>query len=745
MSNPQNRPAGDGNPTKLAAYLWSLPVNYITLTAIIPDGSTTTATFTKSNDSRVKCMKWIADQQAAGKNVYMQDCSVVTINTRPEKKDVTVIHTAHVDVDVKGTLTPDEHAKALAALIAKFQAYRPRPTDMICSGNGVQGYWYLDQPLPASAENIAKIEAINKALAKALGGDACHDVARLLRAPYTTNFPNKKKLREGRVVCSSYIMENSHNVEFCRYSLDDLPSLAADDKPQSNDNTDPLSYAGIGSPELPDEIDLSRLDAADRKTIKDGARAGADRSAVIYAIACRMRRAKYDDGEILATITDPDNGISAHYDDNPQRDRIEQASRVIGAMNKEGVKPEPTPAEEFTDPEPEETPQEKAEQSKFRQQRAKEKAAKEAKKAQRTKRTVIGNLLVTHGSDIKAENIDFIWKWVLARGVHTAVAGEGGGGKSQLAYNIAAAITNGVLLPDGKRAPKGRVVILNAEDTTKSMFGPRLKAAGADMDLIEKVEAHVDAEGERKFNLHDDIKSLKELCEHFGDVVLVIFDPASSYMGGSLDGRQNSQVRNVLDPITQFAEDCNLAVMSITHFNKGTAPKAIHRVMDSTAYVTAPRSVWGCFPDPDNGIGENEYRDRKQFVQMKTNIAPTDGTVRGWTYHMEMVVADTDWRDNKPIMAPRIAWDGEATMTADQIVAAENDKGAPKTDYAKKWLADFLADGPKLVSEVKAAAEADGIAGHTLLNAKRALHVVASVDGPGEPWKWSLPARETDT
>lgn len=381
---------------------------------------------------------------------------------------------------------------------------------------------------------------------------------------------------------------------------------------------------------------------------------------------------------------------------------------------------------------------------KFKKQRAREKAAKEAKKASRTKRTIIGNLLVTIGSDIKPENLDFIWKWVLARGVHTAVAGEGGGGKSQLAYNIAAAITNGGKLPDGKPAPKGRVVILNAEDTTKSMFGPRLIAAGADMSMIVKVEARVDEEGERKFSLHDDIAALKSVCEQLGDVVLVIFDPASSYMGGNLDGRQNSQVRNVLDPITQFAEDCNLAVLSITHFNKGTAPKAIHRVMDSAAYVTAPRSVWGVFPDPDNGIGDNLHRDRKQFVQMKTNIAPTDGSVKGWTYHMEMANAGNDWRDNKPIMATRIKWDGEATMTADQIVAAENEKTAPKTDYAKVWLADYLADGPKLVSEVKAAAEASGIAAHTLLNAKRQLRVDATVDGPGEPWKWSLPRPETD-
>ena len=50
-----------------------------------------------------------------------------------------------------------------------------------------------------------------------------------------------------------------------------------------------------------------------------------------------MRRREYSDGEILATITDPDFELSSHYRDNPQRDQLDQASRVILRMNKDGV------------------------------------------------------------------------------------------------------------------------------------------------------------------------------------------------------------------------------------------------------------------------------------------------------------------------------------------------------------------------------------------------------------------------
>ena len=267
----------------------------------------------------------------------------------------------------------------------------------------------------------------------------------------------------------------------------------------------------------------------------------------------------------------------------------------------------------------------------------------------------IKGLRIAHADTIEIENIDFIWPNVLARGVHTALAGEGGQGKSQLTYNIAATISNGGKFPDHSTTPVRNVVILNAEDHTKTMFGPRLAAAGADMTHVYKVQAAYEDGKERKFSLQDDLHKLKAACLEVSNVGLIIIDPASSYMGGKLDGRQNTQVRAVLDPISKLAEDLNVAVLSVTHFNKGTAAKAIHRVMDSAAFVTAPRAVFGVFPDPDDGLGEEaQFVDTKNFVPLKTNIGPLN--MPGWKYHMEQVSAGTDHRDGSAIMATRIVW-----------------------------------------------------------------------------------------
>lgn len=718
-----------GSPDKAVAYLFGLPVNAVTLTAIIPDGLTSTATFAKTTDSRMKAIKWITDQQAEGKNTYCQDCSVSSIGKRPVKADVSLIHCAHADLDVQGVLPPEAHRLALEAILAVLEGYKLAPTDIICTGNGMQAFWYLDTPLAGTPENVLKIEAVNRALAAELGADAsCFDVAHLMRVPFTINYPNKLKASKGRVPVRSYVVRENHADDFCLYSLDQLPSKPADPKPAA---------AELGEIDIPDSVDLARLSDADRKTIKDGAAPGADRSTVVYAIACQMRRANYTDGEIIATIIDPDNGISAHILDQKQREPIAQASRVIARMNEKGVK-----LPDFDDGYVR-TPEDEKLQSKFKERREREKQAKQEKQAKR-RTNVVAGLTIIRGSDIELENLQFIWKYVLARGVHTAMAGEGGQGKSQVTYNIAAACTKGGKLPDGTNAPKGTVIFLNAEDTTKTMFGPRLKAAGADMDLIIKIQAVASSEGPaQKFSLQNDLERLKELVEAVNrddpqnPVVLIVIDPASSYMGGAIDGRQNVQVRNVLDPITTLAEEADVAVLSVTHFNKGASTKAANRVMDSTAFVTAPRAVWGVFPDPDDMEGGNEAP--RLFVQLKSNIAPPN--LPGWSYKMRMKYVGKSARDGTAIDATYIEWGDRATMTADQIVAAENEKASPRTDAAVAFVREQLEgkDPWPLVEDVQAAAVAEGIAPSTLLTAKRKLRVKAVLDGPGQPWRWSLP------
>lgn len=717
-------------------FLTAWPGERIHLTAIDPNtGKVIGHSFDKDDAGKKSVLECMRRAVKSGRGLYFNvNGLAVALNTRAKVKaaesEVNALHAFHVDVDVDKSITdPAAFEIAKADLLERIKSESPQPPSIIIdSGNGYGVFWLLYEPVAVTDANRDLFTRVNVALRDKLGGDAAQNLDRVMRVPFTVNFPNAAKRKRNRPVTPTRLVTDDR--DFCLYTVDTFEPAPAE--PKSDLNADAI--------DIPDDVDFDRLNPAFVDLLKNSADGGGkygdgSRSAFVYAMACELRRARFTDGEIVWIITNPDFKISEHILDQKQREPVAQAMRVINRMNKDGVAAEPTAQEAFADDPVE--PESDADQ-KFKERRQRERDRKKRKQEQRRERTMAG-LVIVRGDAIDPENLDFIWKYVLARGVHTALAGEGGQGKSQLAYNIAATITNGGTFPDGSKAPQGNVVILSAEDNTKTMFGPRLIAAGANMQRIYKVQAVAAADGpDKKFSLQDDLEKLKRLCEEIGNVVLVIIDPASSYMGGTLDGRQNTQVRHVLDPLSKLAEDCDFAVLSITHFNKGTAAKAIHRVMDSAAFVTAPRAVFGIFPEQDNGIGESFFDNRRAFVKLKTNIGPDD--MPGWRYRMELASGGTDRRTGLPVEATRIVWDGAASMTADQFVASENERSSPRADEAVAFLRRALADGPRLVDDVKAEAEAEGIAETTLQRAKRKLGIDATTDGPGKPWWWSLPS-----
>jgi Family of unknown function (DUF5906) len=317
-------------------YVFSIPAAPVTLTSIKEGTPTETRTFRKDAKGRAAAEKWFTAAQAAGRNVYLQDVSVSTVNKRPKKEHVTAIHCAHTDIDAKGPQAQLESEKA--AIIARLQAYSPAPTDIIDSGNGAQAFWYLNEPLPGTADNVARVESINRKLADDLGGDRCHDVAHLLRVPGSRNFPNKKKIAAGRVVCDGRLVEADHK-GFALYSIDELPQ----GQPESaNDNADATSF------DIPDEVDLSPLDSDFRKLVVEGIPADAtykigdgSRSALTYFVAARLRENYgFTDGEIVRVIITPGHAAAAHVLDQKQRgpDPVPQAMRVIADLNRRGIK-----------------------------------------------------------------------------------------------------------------------------------------------------------------------------------------------------------------------------------------------------------------------------------------------------------------------------------------------------------------------------------------------------------------------
>jgi hypothetical protein len=348
-------------------------------------------------------------------------------------------------------------------------------------------------------------------------------------------------------------------------------------------------------------------------------------------------------------------------------------------------------------------------------------------------------LLSRKAGDIPPEHVDWSWVGRLARGKHTCVAGEPGTGKSQVSIFATAAVTTGGYWPCGEgRAPIGNVIILSAEDGAADTIVPRLMAADADLNRVHIVSAvrNPNGKGQRGFNLQTDVDLLERKIVEVGDVALVIIDPVSSYLGKT-DSHKNSEVRGVLEPLSDMAERMRVAVLSITHFSKAnsnSSNKALHRFIGSIAFTGAPRTAFAVMEDPDD-------RNRKLFLHAKNNLAAPP---QGLAFRLEQTIVGDG------IVASRIVWETQpVTITANQALAAEA-AGSDGTagQQAEELLRDLLAGGPIPQKEIKEAAEGNGLAWATVRRAKDRLGAKAQRQSEGKMgagrWLWTLQDAQED-
>jgi putative DNA primase/helicase len=353
--------------------------------------------------------------------------------------------------------------------------------------------------------------------------------------------------------------------------------------------------------------------------------------------------------------------------------------------------------------------------------------------------------LISHrASDIWPERIEWVWPGRLARGKVALLGGPPGLGKSQVTANMAAIVSTGGRWPCNEgNALLGDVLILSAEDGIADTIIPRLIAAGADMDRVRIVAAATkpDGTGRKTFSLKTDVDLLEELAREMGTVLLIIIDPISAYMGGA-DGNGNVETREVLEPLAEMANRLGIAVVAVTHLNKGGAggQSALNRFAGSIAFVAAARSAYLVIED-------NDDENRRLFLQAKNNLGPKG---KGLAFRVEQRLIPGD------ILASNISWDTDhVTASVDEALIASETRGGGESRSGKDEAADFLrgllASGAMPVTEVEREARDAGLLGpdspisqnKSFRSARDIVGIVPQRKGgtgaKGQ-WVWELPA-----
>jgi RecA-family ATPase len=199
--------------------------------------------------------------------------------------------------------------------------------------------------------------------------------------------------------------------------------------------------------------------------------------------------------------------------------------------------------------------------------------------------------------------VDWLWPDRFAIGKLGIIAGLPDEGKGLLISYIAAQITNGGAWPCNEgRARRGKVILFTAEDDPSDTVVPRLAAAKADLTRIVIISMVREAGKDRMFSLQTDLEMLRRKIDEVGDVVLVLIDPISAYLGvGKMDSYRTTDVRAVLGPVVSLAAELKTAVIGIMHFNKKIdITNALLRISDSLAYGAQARHVYGVINDAEN-------------------------------------------------------------------------------------------------------------------------------------------------
>ena len=293
-------------------------------------------------------------------------------------------------------------------------------------------------------------------------------------------------------------------------------------------------------------------------------------------------------------------------------------------------------------------------------------------------------------SDVELTPVEWLWKPYLPFGKLSVLQGNPGEGKTYFAMHLAAACTNGKLLPNMERMEPFNVIYQTAEDGLGDTVKPRLIEAGADLDRVLVID-----DSEVQLTLSDE-RIEKAIIEN--NARLVIIDPIQAYLGADVDMNRANEVRPIFMRLGQVAQRTGCAILLIGHLNKAAGMQSLQRGLGSIDIAAAVRSVMF--------IGKLKHDPTMRILtHEKSSLAPPGAS-------LAFSLGDEGG----------FRWVGEYDITADEMLSGIEPQRETKTQQAKDLICALLAGGKQVFSEdIDKAALERGIPGRTVRDAKREL------------------------
>jgi putative DNA primase/helicase len=333
--------------------------------------------------------------------------------------------------------------------------------------------------------------------------------------------------------------------------------------------------------------------------------------------------------------------------------------------------------------------------------------------------------------DVKEKPLMYLWKPVFPLGHITTFAGRSSEGKSPVTIDLIARATRGGAWPDGTPNTLGpkKAILMNIEDGLEDMIAPRFRLAGGDPESVCTVRG---VRVQKKDSFHDgllaldkDIHLLCDLARSIENLGIIVIDPITQYCGKA-KMNADDEIRQVLGPLLPLAEELQIAIVLVAHFNKnGNTTDPLARVQGGNAFVGMARSVYV--------FSEDKSKDKYAHI-----LSPARSKETSYLYHTEQVSQEIDGVTSDVI---RVVWDGVSETSAESAIeeAKVSKKEITLNQKAAVELKNFLKAGKRDSVTCQAFLKAAGFRVEDLdwQRVRKYAGVKASQEG-GKSW-WFLP------
>jgi hypothetical protein len=289
---------------------------------------------------------------------------------------------------------------------------------------------------------------------------------------------------------------------------------------------------------------------------------------------------------------------------------------------------------------------------------------------------------ITPASAFKIRAARWLWEERMPLGEICLIAGREGVGKSTFLAWLASAITNGNL--PGEYHGQPRAVLYSAsEDAWSYTIAPRMLAAGANLDLVYRIDTLDDDGTPGKLILPRDSRYLPEIAEEYKAAALMC-DPILSLVDGRINPNQAQELRSALEPLKHAAETAGLAIPALVHFNKTRDVDVLSMIAGSRAWGEVARAALAIAQD----------RDAEEYTcivsQAKNNLGETTN-LPNLLYTIDRVLLEAEEEDGRPAKVGRLRWTGETELEAEEVLQRKPTTAAAREQITNQTQAAILA------------------------------------------------------